>query len=91
LCEKVTFVITALKILTMDRRENTCCIVGCTNADEERSSDAKFYRFPSNDQPVSSIQRSMWIDAIQSGRYLSVKVKVTWSVEFDLGDRNSYR
>jgi len=79
-------VITALKILTMDSRENTCCIVGCTNADEERSSDAKFYRFP-----VSSIQRSMWIDAIQSGRYLSVKVKVTWSVVFDLGDRNSYR
>jgi len=70
----------------MESRGNKCCIVGCINADEQRSAAAKFYRFPSNDEPVSSIQRSMWIDAIQSGRYLSVKVKVTLNVEFDLDD-----
>jgi len=56
----------------MDNRGNKCCIVGCTNMEEECSSVTKFYRFPSDDvdNPVSSIQRSMWVEAIQNGRYV---------------------
>jgi len=67
----------------MDSRRKECCIVGCTNTDEQCLSDTEFYRFPSNDNPVSSIQRSMWVEAIQNGRYLSVKVKVTLQYVID--------
>jgi len=64
----------------MDNRVNRCCIVGCTNTDEHCSSDTKFYRFPSSDDPVSSVQLSKWVEAIQNGRYLILKVKVTLNI-----------
>ena len=73
----------------MNSQRIRCCIVGCANTDERCSSGTKFYRFPTDDNPVSSIQRSMWVEAIQSGRYLSVKVKVTvkYVIAYtDLGD-----
>ena len=72
----------------MDSLPNRCCIVGCTNADEQCSSDTKFYRFPSDDNPVGSIQRSMWVEAIQNGRYLSLKVKVTLKYVIICSDLN---
>lgn len=46
--------------------ENTCCIVGCANTSEQCTFGIRFYRFPSDDNPVSSIQRSMWVEAIQN-------------------------
>jgi len=75
----------------MDTARNRCCIVGCANADETCFFDAKFYRFPTDDNPVSRVQRSMWVEAIQTGRYLSVKVKVTLNcviLHIDLADGN---
>ena len=61
----------------MASARNRCCIVGCANADGACSADAKFYRFPTDDDAVGGIQREMWVEAIQTGRYLSVKVNVT--------------
>jgi len=58
------------KTRAMDGCGNKCCVVGCTNIDGQCSSITMFYRFPSDDNPESSIQRSMWIEAIQDGRYV---------------------
>jgi len=68
---KLRFEYYFLETTVMDSRGNKCCIAGCTNIEEECSSVTKFYRFPNDDNPVSSIQRSMWVEAIQNGRYVS--------------------